>query len=74
MEVGGEEKCERGNELHHNPGLGAVDREGAVGRGEPAKRCIVHKGDGPEQGETGEKAPFGPWDAMVRGINQESGV
>ena len=46
VEVGGEEKRKWGNELHHNPRLDAVDRENAVGRSEPAKRCIVHKADG----------------------------
>ena len=48
VEVGGEEKGKRGSELHHNPGLDAINREYAVGRGESAKRCIVDKADGAE--------------------------
>lgn len=59
MKVGGEEKREWRNELHDNPGLDAIDGEDAVGGGEPAKRCIVPKGDGAEQSETSEKALFG---------------
>jgi hypothetical protein len=46
VEVSGEEERDWGNELHHNPRFDAVDREDTVGCSEPAKRCIVHKGDG----------------------------
>ena len=59
VEVRREEEGERRGELHHDPGLDAVDGEGAVGCGEPAERRIVHESNGAEQGETAEEPLFG---------------
>jgi len=59
VEVRCEEEGEGGGEFHHDPGLDAIDREDAVGRGKPAKGRIVDEGDGAEEGERTEEPLFG---------------
>ena len=59
VEVRCDEEGEGGDELHHDPGLDAIDGENAVGRGEPAERRIVHKGSGAEQSKTVKEPLFG---------------
>lgn len=59
VKVGCEEEGERGDELHHDPGLDAINGEDAVGRSEPAKRRIVHKSSGADQSETAKEPVFG---------------
>lgn len=59
VEVRREKKGGGGDELHHDPGLDAVEGEDAVGRSESAERCIVHEGGGAEQSETVEEPLLG---------------
>ena len=70
MEVGRGEESERGDELHRDPGLDAVDGEDAIGRREPAERRIVHEGGGAGQGEPVEEPLFGDCVMSGWGVSQ----